>query len=90
MQNVAERAETPQRLDRDVDGVLRQQTGGLHLTAETGQDFLVEDRRRRPRQALVDDKTDRVRADIDDGNRRPVIEPAFGIMNDGWRALTRS
>ena len=73
VQNVAQSAEAPQRIERGVDGVLRQQAGGLHLAAETGQHLFVEDRRRRPRQPLVDHEAHRVRADIDDGNRRPVV-----------------
>ena len=72
------RAEALERGERGVDGVRRQQAGRLHLAAEAGQHLFVEDRRRRARQPLVDDEADRVRADIDDGDRRPVVEPALG------------
>ena len=60
-----------------LDGVLGQQAGGLHLAAEAAELFLVEDRRRRARQPLIDDEADRVGADVDDRDRRPVIEPAL-------------
>ncbi len=88
MQNVAERAEAAQRIERGIDGVLRQQAGGLHLAAEAGEHFFVEDRGRRPRQPLIDDEAHRVRADIDDGDGRPMLEPALGIMHDCRRAFT--
>ena len=77
MQGVAQRAEALERVERGVDGVRRQQAGRLHLAAEAGQHLFVEDRRRRARQPFVDDEADRVRADIDDGDRRPVVEPAL-------------
>ena len=39
------------------------------------------------RQPLVDDETDRVGADIDDRDRRPVVEPALGRIYDRVRML---
>ena len=42
----------------------------MHLAAEPAQDLFVEERREAARQRLVDDETDRVRTDVDDGNRR--------------------
>ena len=42
----------------------------MHLAAEPAQDLFVEERREAARQRLVDDETDRVRADVDDGDRR--------------------
>jgi len=89
VQNVAQRPEAPQRVERGLDGIRRQKTGGLHLAAEASQHFFIEDRRRRPCQRFVDHKAHRVRADIDDGDRRPVVEPALGVMHDRGRALTR-
>ena len=62
---------------------------GLHLAAEAGQHLLVEDRRRRARQPLVDDEAHRVRADVDDRDRRPVVEPALAPMLRDARELTR-
>ena len=59
----------------------------LHLAAEAGQHLLVEDRRRAARQPLVDDEAHRVRADVDDRDRRPVVEAALGRRS--WRMLTR-
>ena len=77
VQDVAQRAEASQRVERRLDGVGGQQPGRLNLPSEAGEHFLIEDRRRRARQAFVDDEADRVRADVDDGNRRPVIKPAL-------------
>ena len=80
MQDVAQRAKTLERVERGVDSVRRQQTGRLHLAAEAGQHFFIEDRRRGARQPFIDDEADRVRTDIDDRDRRPVIEPALGLV----------
>ena len=71
---VAQRAKASQRRQRLVDGVGGQQPGRLHLAAEPAQHLLVEDRRRAAGQPLVDDEAHRVRADVDDRDRRPVIE----------------
>ena len=78
VQHVAERAEALERGERDLDRLRRQQPGGLHLAAEAGQHLFVEDRRRRARQPLVDDEPHRVGADVDDRDRRSVVEPALG------------
>ena len=66
-----------QRGERLLDRVRRQQAGRLHLAAEAGQHLFVEDRRRAARQPFVGDEPHRVRPDIDDGDRRPVVEPAL-------------
>ena len=87
--DVAQRLEADQRGQRRVDGVLRQQAGGLHLAAETGQHLFVENRRRRARQTFVDDEADRVRADVDDGDRRPMIEPALDRLRRAFTRLRR-
>ena len=62
------------RRERLLDRVGGEQAGRLHLAAETGQHLLVEDRRRAAGQPLIDDEAHRVRADVDDRDRRPVIE----------------
>ena len=49
---------------------------GGDLTAETGHLLFVEDLSRRPRQHLVDDETDRVRADVDDRDAAAMAEAA--------------
>ena len=69
--DVAQRAEAAQRVERLLDRVGGEQAGRLHLAAEAGEDLLVEDRRRRARQPLVDDEPHRVGADVDDGDGAP-------------------
>ena len=52
--------------------------------------LLVEERRRRAAQALVDDETDRVRADVDDRDRPGAIEATRRILDEGSpRSQTR-
>ena len=46
-------------------------------SAEAGQDLLVEERRRRTGEALVDHETDGVRADVDDGDRAASRDAAL-------------
>jgi hypothetical protein len=74
---VAQGAESAKRRQRLFRGVGREQAGRQHLAAESGQDLLVENRRLTAGQPLVDDEADRVRADVDDSNGRPVIDPAL-------------
>ena len=74
---VAERAEPEQRFERLLDRIGREQAGRLHLSAEAGENLLVEDRGRRARQPLVDDEANRVRSDVDDGDRGTVVEAAL-------------
>jgi hypothetical protein len=75
---VAQRTEAHQRGQRLVDGVLGKQAGGQHFAAEAGEHFIVENRRQAARQPLVDDEADRVRSDVDDGDRRSVVDAALG------------
>ena len=77
VQDVAQSAESSQCIERRLDGVGGQQPGRLNLSSEAREHLLIEDRRRRARQAFVDDEADRVRADVDNGNRRPVVKPAL-------------
>src|SRR5262245_1666649 len=87
---VAQRAEAAQRRERLVDRILRQEAGRLHLAAEPGEHLLVEDRGRAPGEALVDHEPHRVRADVDDADRRSVIEAALGGRHGGTAALKRA
>ena len=49
--------------------------------AEAAQLLLVEERRRRAAEPLVDDEADRVRADVDDGDRPAAVgEPAGRLV----------
>src|SRR5262249_40722438 len=74
---VAQRAKAHQRAERLLDCVGREQAGGLHLAAETGEHLLVEDRRRAAGQSLVGDETHGVRADVEHRDRRSVVDPAL-------------
>src|SRR5262249_4552641 len=86
VQDVAESAKALQCPERSLDGIGRQQSRRLHLSPQPRQDLLIEDWGRRPRQSFIDDEADRVRAYVDDGDRRPVVKPA--LRNDGEGTLT--
>src|SRR5215471_11627968 len=58
VQDIAQSAKPPKSVESRLDCVSRQQAGRLHLPAETGKHFFVEDRRRGTGQPLIDDKTD--------------------------------
>jgi hypothetical protein len=88
-QSVTQRPKTMQGIKRGIDGILREQTGGLHLASETRQNFLVENGRRAAREALVNHEAHRVRTNIDDRNRRPMIQTALSGERRGVRAFTR-
>ena len=64
----AERAKTPQRRERLCDGIGRQEAGALNLAAKPAQRFLVEDGDETSRHRLIDDETNRVRTDVDNGD----------------------
>ena len=49
--------------------------------AKTGQHLLVEQHGRRAGDALIDDQADGVRADVDDGQRPAVLEPALRVCD---------
>jgi hypothetical protein len=74
---VAQRAEPGERRQRLIDRVLGQKAGRMHLATEAAQGLLVEQRGRAAGEPLVDDETDRVGADIDDGDRRAGVEAAL-------------
>ena len=85
---VAQGAKAPQRRKRLLDRVGGQQAGGLHLPPESGEHLLVEDRGRAARETFVDHEPHRVRPDIDDRNRRPVIETTLRDSHGGTPPLT--
>ena len=66
--NAAQRAKAPQRGQGLGDRIGRQQAGALNLAAEPAQRLFVEDGDEAARHRLVDDETNRVRTDIDDGD----------------------
>ncbi len=84
---IAERAEAPQGGKRLVHGVGGQQSGRLHLAPEPAQHLLVEDRGRAAGEAFVHDQAHGVRADVDDGDRRPVIETTLRDVHCGSTPL---
>ena len=85
MHHPAEPAKAAQRGQRARHRIRRQQARGMHLAAETAQDLFVEERRQAARQRLVDDETNRVRADVDDRNRGPGF--ARGMRQPGAAKL---
>ena len=66
-----------------------QNCGQICRMTDYGMSGRADAQRRRPRQALVDDQAHRIRADIDDGDRGPVVKPALGVMEYGGGTLTR-
>ena len=66
--DATERAEPAERRQRLGDRVLGQEAGALHLAAEPAQRLLVEDGDEAARHRLIDDETNRVRTDVDDGD----------------------
>ena len=88
LQAIAQRAKAPQRRERLLDRVRGQQAGRLHLAAEARQHLLVEDRGRAAGEALVDHEPHRVRADIDDRDRRSMIETTLREIHGGRRRLS--
>ena len=77
---VAQRAVALERRQRVLDRVGREQPGGLHLAAEPAQRLLVEQRRRAAGEPLVDHEPHRVRADVDDGDRRTVVKASLRVV----------
>ena len=66
---VRQQCEAGERDDRRVHRGVAEPPIRRQPTPEAGHDLLVEDRRRRPRQALVHHQTHRVRADVDDAGQ---------------------
>ena len=76
---IGQRAESAQRVQRLVGRLGVEEPGRLHLAPEAGQHLFVEGRGRAARQTFVDDDAHRVRPDVDDGDRRPMIEAALRL-----------
>ena len=74
----AQRAKTLERRECVLNRVGGEQSCRLHLATEAAQGLFVEQFGRAARQPLVDNEAYRIRTDVDDGNRRTVIEPALG------------
>ena len=74
---VGQRAEAADRGQRRGDRLGLEPAARREAAGEPAQLLLVEERRRRAAEPLVDDETDRVRADVDDGDRAAAVgEPA--------------
>src|SRR5262245_38624793 len=87
MQDIAQGPETDQRVERRIDCIRRQQAGRLNLAPQPGEDLFIEDRRRRPGQSLIDDQTNRIGTDVNNGDWRTVVEAALRRRNNRGRAL---
>jgi len=82
--HLAQRAKAAQRRQRLGDRVGRQQAGALHLAAEAAQALFVEDRDEAPRHRLIDDETNRVRADVDDRDAGGALARPPHLKNPLW------
>ena len=69
LDRVAEHPEAGQRLERARHRLVGEPPGGEDVAAESAQDLLVVERRRRPAHPLVGDEAHRVRAAVDDRDR---------------------
>ena len=74
---VAQHAEPAQRGKRLLHRIGGQEPGRLHLAAKAAKHLLVEDGGGAAGQPLVHHQAHGVRADVDDGDRRAVVEPAL-------------
>jgi hypothetical protein len=74
-------AEATDRGQSGGDGFGLEPAARLEAARKPAQLLLVEERRRRARQPLVDDETDGIGADVDDGDRPAAIgEPARRLV----------
>ena len=76
--DVAERAEPSQRFQRFLNSIRSKQSRRLDLATQASEYLFVEDGRWRARQPLVDHKAYRVGSNVDDGNRRAVMQAPLG------------
>ncbi len=83
----AQRAKTLERRECVLNSVGGEQSRRLHLATEPAQSFFVEQFGRAARQPLVDNEAYRIRTDVDDGNRRTVIETSLGIGVGAWHGI---
>ncbi len=86
--NPAQRAKAPQRGQGLVDGVIRQQAGGLDLAAQSAQRLFVEDGDKAARHRRVHDEAHRVRTDVDDSDAGSALPRSLHRGNPLWRRLT--
>jgi len=77
---IAQHAKPAQRGQRLVHRIGGQQPGRLHLAAEPAQHLFVEDGRGTAGQPLIDHQAHRVRANVDDRDRRTTVEPALSQL----------
>jgi len=74
---VSHKAKALERGERVLNRVGGEQPRRLHFPAEATQSFFVEQFGRAARQPFINDKPYRIRTDVDDRNRRPVVEASF-------------
>ena len=73
--------EAPERADGALDGDLVELAAEMQALAQAAENLFVEQNRRRPRLALIDDLAHGVRAEVDDGYRLAFLQPALGQLN---------
>ena len=78
-----QRAEAADRRQRRGDRLGLEPAARRQAAGEAAELLLVEQRRRRARQPLVDDETDRVRADVDDGDRAAAVRAGPARLRSG-------
>ncbi len=76
---LAQRAKALERRERVLHRVGGEKLRRLHLAAETAQRLLVENLGRAAGQPFIDDKAHGIRADVDDGDRRTVVEASLSV-----------
>ena len=76
---LAQRAVALERRQRVLDRVRGEKPGGLHLAAQAAQRLFVEYFRRTAGEPFVNHKPHGIRADVDDSDRRAVIEASLGV-----------
>ena len=79
LHGLAQSAKALERGERVLNRVGGEQSRRLHFPAEAAQRLFVEQFSRASRQPFIDDKPDRIRTDVDDRNRRPVVEPSLCV-----------
>ena len=86
----AQRLEAAHRGQRRGDRRRVEPARRLEPAGQAAQLLLVEQRRRRARQALVDDQPHRVRPDVDDRDRARAVQPAGRLLGlRGQRRFVR-
>src|SRR5262249_38501756 len=76
---IGQRLEAMQRGKSPRYAFLIHLSGQRYASAEAAQHFLVEKNGRRPRMAFIDDETDRIRPDIDNGDRGDTRKTPLGF-----------